>query len=88
MLNYFMFLCFYGNSDYSVFGDFFSSTGRKVDDPEQLEAIRLTIINNMIEFHPVALQFQPSYIGCLLRVPLWYLLFAASSYCIISAAGI
>ncbi|XP_009762796.2 ACT domain-containing protein DS12, chloroplastic [Nicotiana tabacum] len=29
-----------------------ASTGRKVDDPEQLEAIRLTIINNMIEFHP------------------------------------
>ncbi|XP_072963340.1 ACT domain-containing protein DS12, chloroplastic-like [Typha angustifolia] len=28
------------------------STGRKVDDPELLEAIRLTIINNMIEYHP------------------------------------
>lgn len=27
-------------------------TGRKVDDPELLEAIRLTIINNMIEYHP------------------------------------
>jgi hypothetical protein len=30
-----------------------SDTGRKVDDPELLEAIRLTIINNMIEYHPV-----------------------------------
>lgn len=27
-------------------------TGRKVDDPELLEAIRLTIINNLIEYHP------------------------------------
>ena len=32
---------------------YFSSTGRKVDDPELLEAIRLTIINNLLEFHPV-----------------------------------
>ncbi|KAK8970182.1 hypothetical protein KSP40_PGU019525 [Platanthera guangdongensis] len=29
-----------------------SSTGRKVDDPELLEAIRLTIINNLLEYHP------------------------------------
>ncbi|XP_051147956.1 ACT domain-containing protein DS12, chloroplastic [Andrographis paniculata] len=29
-----------------------ASTGRKVDEPELLEAIRLTIINNMIEYHP------------------------------------
>ncbi|KAK3123083.1 hypothetical protein QOZ80_8AG0623580 [Eleusine coracana subsp. coracana] len=29
-----------------------SSTGRKIDDPELLEAIRLTIINNMIQYHP------------------------------------
>ncbi|XP_008342759.3 ACT domain-containing protein ACR11-like isoform X2 [Malus domestica] len=28
-------------------------TGRKVEDPELLEAIRLTIINNLIEYHPV-----------------------------------
>lgn len=34
-----------------------SSTGRKVDDPELLEAIRLTIINNMLEYHPV-ISFQ------------------------------
>ncbi|KAJ3698451.1 hypothetical protein LUZ61_002156 [Rhynchospora tenuis] len=31
-----------------------ASTGRKIDDPELLEAIRLTIINNMIEYHPEA----------------------------------
>jgi hypothetical protein len=30
-----------------------SNTGRKVEDPELLEAIRLTIINNLIEYHPV-----------------------------------
>ncbi|PAN34335.1 hypothetical protein GQ55_6G082000 [Panicum hallii var. hallii] len=29
-----------------------SSTGRKIDDPELLEAVRLTIINNMIQYHP------------------------------------
>lgn len=28
-------------------------TGRKVEDPELLEAIRLTIINNLLEYHPV-----------------------------------
>ncbi|KAL0415488.1 UNVERIFIED_CONTAM: ACT domain-containing protein DS12, chloroplastic [Sesamum latifolium] len=30
-----------------------ASTGRKVDEPELLEAIRLTIINNLLEYHPV-----------------------------------
>ncbi|KGN58640.1 ACT domain-containing protein ACR11 isoform X2 [Cucumis sativus] len=29
-----------------------ADTGRKVDDPELLEAIRLTIINNLIQYHP------------------------------------
>ncbi|XP_020594659.1 ACT domain-containing protein DS12, chloroplastic-like, partial [Phalaenopsis equestris] len=29
-----------------------SSTDRKVDDPELLEAIRLTIINNLLQYHP------------------------------------
>ncbi|PIN10732.1 hypothetical protein CDL12_16671 [Handroanthus impetiginosus] len=29
-----------------------SSSGRKVDEPELLEAIRLTIINNLIQYHP------------------------------------
>ncbi|XP_040991670.1 ACT domain-containing protein ACR11-like isoform X1 [Juglans microcarpa x Juglans regia] len=29
-----------------------ADTGRKVEDPELLEAIRLTIINNMIQYHP------------------------------------
>ncbi|KAM7268574.1 hypothetical protein ACFE04_010740 [Oxalis oulophora] len=29
-----------------------ASTGRKVDDPELLEAIRLTVINNLLQYHP------------------------------------
>nr|AFK44005.1 unknown [Medicago truncatula] len=29
-----------------------ADTGRKVEDPELLEAIRLTILNNMITYHP------------------------------------
>lgn len=29
-----------------------ADTGRKIDDPEMLEAIRLTIISNMLEYHP------------------------------------
>ncbi|AES86451.1 putative ACT domain-containing protein [Medicago truncatula] len=29
-----------------------ADTGRKVEDPELLEAIRLTIINNLIQYHP------------------------------------
>ncbi|KAL1224173.1 ACT domain-containing protein ACR11 [Cardamine amara subsp. amara] len=29
-----------------------ADSGRKVQDPELLEAIRLTVINNMLEFHP------------------------------------
>ncbi|XP_020575365.1 ACT domain-containing protein DS12, chloroplastic-like [Phalaenopsis equestris] len=29
-----------------------ASTDRKVDDPELLEAIRLTIINNLLQYHP------------------------------------
>ncbi|XP_017978605.1 PREDICTED: ACT domain-containing protein ACR11 isoform X2 [Theobroma cacao] len=29
-----------------------ASTGRKVEEPELLEAIRLTIINNLLEYHP------------------------------------
>lgn len=29
-----------------------ADTGRKVDDPELLESIRLTIINNLLEYHP------------------------------------
>lgn len=29
-----------------------ASTGRKVNDPELLEAIRLTIINNLLQYHP------------------------------------
>ncbi|XP_010459242.1 PREDICTED: ACT domain-containing protein ACR11 isoform X2 [Camelina sativa] len=29
-----------------------ADSGRKVEDPELLEAIRLTVINNLLEFHP------------------------------------
>ncbi|KAH9715997.1 ACT domain-containing protein ACR11 [Citrus sinensis] len=29
-----------------------SDTGRKVDDPEVLEAIRLIVINNLLQYHP------------------------------------
>ncbi|KAK8467337.1 hypothetical protein PHAVU_007G022000 [Phaseolus vulgaris] len=29
-----------------------SNTGRKVEDPDMLERIRLTIINNLLKFHP------------------------------------
>ncbi|KAL0701618.1 hypothetical protein Bca4012_057740 [Brassica carinata] len=29
-----------------------TKAGRKVEDPELLEAIRLTVINNLLEFHP------------------------------------
>ncbi|XP_021895957.1 ACT domain-containing protein ACR11-like [Carica papaya] len=29
-----------------------ADTGRKVDEPELLEAIRLTIINNLLQYHP------------------------------------
>ncbi|KAJ1267894.1 hypothetical protein BS78_07G093900 [Paspalum vaginatum] len=29
-----------------------ASTGRKIDDPELLEAVRCTVINNMIQYHP------------------------------------
>jgi len=37
-----------------------SDTGRKVEDPELLEAIRLTILNNMITYHPVPLLIYPN----------------------------
>ncbi|OWM81897.1 hypothetical protein CDL15_Pgr007935 [Punica granatum] len=30
-----------------------ADTGRKVEEPELLEAIRLTIINNLLQYHPV-----------------------------------
>ncbi|XP_052198131.1 ACT domain-containing protein DS12, chloroplastic [Diospyros lotus] len=45
-----------------------ADTGRKVEDPELLEAIRMTIINNLLEYHPesssmlamgVAFGFEP-----------------------------
>ncbi|KAL5078429.1 hypothetical protein RYX36_017413 [Vicia faba] len=36
-------------------------TGRKVKDPELLEAIRLTIINNLIQYHPVCFAKYPPF---------------------------
>lgn len=30
-------------------------TGRKVEDPDMLERIRLTIINNLLKYHPVSM---------------------------------
>lgn len=44
-------------------GLYFRSTGRKVEDPELLEAIRLTIINNLLKYHPVI--YRHSYL-CIL----------------------
>lgn len=43
-----------------VFTDLFDvhilrDTGRKVEDPDMLERIRLTIINNLLKYHPVSL---------------------------------
>ncbi|KAL5056791.1 hypothetical protein RYX36_028395 [Vicia faba] len=37
-----------------------ADTGRKVEDPELLEAIRLTILNNMITYHPVQILLKHS----------------------------
>lgn len=34
---------------------FCRATGRKVEDPDLLEGIRLTIINNLLKYHPVCL---------------------------------
>jgi hypothetical protein len=42
-----------------VTGILYRSTGRKIDNPELLEAIRLTIINNMIQYHPVTAAHSP-----------------------------
>ncbi|RRT70274.1 hypothetical protein B296_00020125, partial [Ensete ventricosum] len=41
-------LCF----SFPVNGIFYRYTGRKIDDPELLETIRLTIISNMLQYHP------------------------------------
>lgn len=35
----------------------FSDTGRKIEEPELLEAIRLTVINNLLQYHPVLIPF-------------------------------
>ncbi|KAH9716003.1 ACT domain-containing protein ACR11 [Citrus sinensis] len=51
----------------------FGDTGRKVDDPEVLEAIRLTVINNLLQYHPGLLakaKFHVSYKGEAIIKPL------------------
>lgn len=45
-------VCLDSSGKHNTFAITKASTGRKVDDPEMLEAIRLTIINNMMEYHP------------------------------------
>ncbi|KAI4962870.1 hypothetical protein ZWY2020_024705 [Hordeum vulgare] len=46
-------VCLDSSGKHNKFAITKSSTGRKIDDPELLEAVRLTIINNMLEYHPV-----------------------------------
>lgn len=45
-------VCLDSSGKHNTFAITKASTGRKVDEPELLEAIRLTIINNMMEYHP------------------------------------
>ncbi|XP_055831682.1 ACT domain-containing protein ACR11-like [Solanum dulcamara] len=45
-------VCLDSSGKHNKFAITKASTGRKVNDPELLEAIRLTIINNMMEYHP------------------------------------
>lgn len=47
-------VCLDSSGKHNKFAITKSSTGRKIDDPELLEAVRLTIINNMLEYHPEA----------------------------------
>lgn len=53
-------ICFHCFIRALVFTDLFDvhivrDTGRKVEDPDMLERIRLTIINNLLKYHPVSL---------------------------------
>lgn len=45
-------VCLDSSGKHNTFSITKASTGRKVDDPELLEAIRLTIISNLLEYHP------------------------------------
>ncbi|XP_020265863.1 ACT domain-containing protein DS12, chloroplastic [Asparagus officinalis] len=45
-------VCLDSSGKHNKFAITKASTGRKVEDPELLEAIRLTIINNLLEYHP------------------------------------
>ena len=50
--------------NFFLYGNECSSSGRKIEDPELLEAIRLTIINNLLEYHPVFLLFFSHMFPC------------------------
>lgn len=45
-------VCLDSSGKHNTFAITKADTGRKVDDPELLEAIRLTIINNLLQYHP------------------------------------
>ncbi|KAK7325302.1 hypothetical protein VNO77_29462 [Canavalia gladiata] len=45
-------VCLDSSGKHNKFSITKADTGRKVEDPELLEAIRLTILNNMIQYHP------------------------------------
>ncbi|XP_074588216.1 ACT domain-containing protein DS12, chloroplastic-like [Curcuma longa] len=45
-------VCLDSSGKHNKFAITTASTGRKIEDPELLETIRLTIINNLIEYHP------------------------------------
>ncbi|XP_042376062.1 ACT domain-containing protein DS12, chloroplastic-like isoform X2 [Zingiber officinale] len=45
-------VCLDSSGKHNKFAITRASTGRKIEDPELLETIRLTIINNLIEYHP------------------------------------
>ncbi|KEH39642.1 hypothetical protein MtrunA17_Chr2g0333871 [Medicago truncatula] len=45
-------VCLDSSGKHNKFSITKADTGRKVEDPELLEAIRLTILNNMITYHP------------------------------------
>lgn len=41
-------------------------TGRKVENPDMLERIRLTIINNLLQYHPVSMLYEYSFLSFLI----------------------
>ncbi|KAL5699190.1 hypothetical protein ACHQM5_030129 [Ranunculus cassubicifolius] len=45
-------VCLDSSGKHNTFAITNAATGRKISDPEILEAIRMTIINNLLEYHP------------------------------------